>query len=137
MLKARLGERRERAKHVPVRRRVAERGLDAPDADQHGLVDAVGALDRGERIGELRHFALADGDARGRDQAVEIGGVRLAVFGLPPHRREHAGVGRHAGKGAREGRAVDAARGGIRPKLRQERRKAIAVIRACERGRQS
>ncbi len=72
-------------------------------------------LDRAQRVVPLRQFALADGDARRRDHAGEIGGIRFAVFRLPPHRCHDAGVGGETGEGRIEGRAGNALRRGVRP----------------------
>jgi hypothetical protein len=115
MLETGLRQCRQRAEHVPVLLCFAERGLDAPDADQDRRLDAEFLLDRAQRVVPLRQFALADGNARRRDHAGEIGGIRFAVFRLPPHRCHDAGVGGETGKGGIEGRAVNTSCRSIRP----------------------
>ena len=98
------GEAGERADHQIAAGEDAELALHAPDAHQHGGIDAVGLFRLGEPGAHVVGLGAAARDPLGRDCVGKIDPDRLDEFGLGRSVGDDPGIEGHAGEGGVEGR---------------------------------
>ncbi len=109
------GERRGRAQHRAVAALGAVIRFHTPDRRDDVMIDAIGALDRGENRGVLRQQLAPARDALLAHQRVEIIPRRFIEFGLGIEQVHDAQVRREPGGQLLESLAADAAPLGLRP----------------------
>jgi hypothetical protein len=127
-------QRRQRAEDVPVVLRFAERGLDAPNADENRSRDTEFFLDCTQCVVPLRRLACRGGEPRRRRHGIDVGAEWLAVFRRMLHSAEHTRVRCHARERGVECRPRNALRLRLPPERGNERIKWFASHAVCMRG---